>query len=190
MDVTSRLDAARHGLRLGASEVSRNAAVYQWAERSVSSQEYLVSVFEDTMRVAQHAHRETIQGHGVGAPHSQSNFLNSTYHQARIFYGSENTHSVVLPSNKSTRCCSHCSYDAVHLPPSDMFSVLPQVPVAEFEWLKSTSPTKRPKTEAAVLHTVDTNCLPVMNRDIQEPMMQSIYALRLPDLMITQYVPF
>jgi hypothetical protein len=35
MDVTSRLDAARHGLRLGASEASRNAAVYQWAERSV-----------------------------------------------------------------------------------------------------------------------------------------------------------
>lgn len=34
MDVTSRLDAARHGLRLGASEASRNAAVYQWAERS------------------------------------------------------------------------------------------------------------------------------------------------------------
>ncbi|KAJ7703340.1 hypothetical protein B0H14DRAFT_2647883 [Mycena olivaceomarginata] len=37
MDVTSQLDAARHGLQLGASEASRNAAVYQWAERSVSS---------------------------------------------------------------------------------------------------------------------------------------------------------
>ncbi|KAJ7302515.1 hypothetical protein DFH08DRAFT_826537 [Mycena albidolilacea] len=38
MDGTSRLDAARHGLRLGASEASRNAAVYQWAEHSESIQ--------------------------------------------------------------------------------------------------------------------------------------------------------
>ncbi|KAJ7827263.1 hypothetical protein B0H14DRAFT_2595417 [Mycena olivaceomarginata] len=34
MGVTSRLDAARHGLWLGASKASRNAAVYQWAEHN------------------------------------------------------------------------------------------------------------------------------------------------------------
>ncbi|KAJ7801841.1 hypothetical protein B0H14DRAFT_2614957 [Mycena olivaceomarginata] len=33
MDVTSWPDAARHGLRLGASVASRNTAVYQWVER-------------------------------------------------------------------------------------------------------------------------------------------------------------
>ncbi|KAJ7881308.1 hypothetical protein B0H14DRAFT_2565882 [Mycena olivaceomarginata] len=37
MDVTSRLDAVRHGLRLGASEASRNAAVYHYLEVTCSA---------------------------------------------------------------------------------------------------------------------------------------------------------
>jgi hypothetical protein len=53
MDVTSRLDAARHGLRLGASEASRNAAVYQWAERSACSknENNIMSPKENEMKI-------------------------------------------------------------------------------------------------------------------------------------------
>ncbi|KAJ7852322.1 hypothetical protein B0H14DRAFT_2580937 [Mycena olivaceomarginata] len=81
----------------------------------------------------------------------------------------------------------------------------PKVPIAEFERLKEASPAKKPKMEENVLHTVDIKrvqfvfilrydefylilgrALPavceVMDVELQDPMMHSIYALDLPKL--------
>ncbi|KAJ7862953.1 hypothetical protein B0H14DRAFT_2575177 [Mycena olivaceomarginata] len=67
--------------------------------------------------------------------------------------------------------------------------VLPKVPTAEFDRLKEASPAKKPKKEETTLHTVDikrVQALPavceVMDVDLQDPMMHSIYALDLPKL--------
>lgn len=83
--------------------------------------------------------------------------------------------------------------------------VLPKVPTAEFDRLKEASPAKKPKKEETTLHTVDIKrvqcvfiilyeelyliigrALPavceVMDVDLQDPMMHSIYALDLPKL--------
>ncbi|KAJ7745619.1 hypothetical protein B0H14DRAFT_3606320 [Mycena olivaceomarginata] len=68
-------------------------------------------------------------------------------------------------------------------------SKLLEVPFVEFACLKETSPEKKPKKEEIVLHTVDVKAvkeLPevceVTNVELQDPMMQSIYALDLPNL--------
>ncbi|KAJ7751856.1 hypothetical protein B0H14DRAFT_2635895 [Mycena olivaceomarginata] len=68
-------------------------------------------------------------------------------------------------------------------------SKLPEVPSVEFARLKETSPEKKPKKEEIVVHTVDVKAvkeLPevceVTNVELQDPMMQSIYALDLPNL--------
>ncbi|KAJ7788617.1 hypothetical protein B0H14DRAFT_3503969 [Mycena olivaceomarginata] len=68
-------------------------------------------------------------------------------------------------------------------------SKLPAVPSVEFARLKETSPEKKPKKDEIVLHTVDVKAvkeLPdvceVTNVELQDPMMQSIYALDLPNL--------
>ncbi|KAJ7833516.1 hypothetical protein B0H14DRAFT_3710540 [Mycena olivaceomarginata] len=65
----------------------------------------------------------------------------------------------------------------------------PKVPLAEFGRLREASPAKKAKLHETVLHTVNIKSIcelpakcEVMNPELRDPMMQSIYELKLPNL--------